>query len=157
MRPAASIEPAEDPFFRRLVSISTGLALAGMLGSLAVFERGSHGKLILRWHWAAIPLVGVGLVLGIQFWRVLWQAQSQNTPAARGRLRRFGILLAVIAVGSFAYPMRYLQPERRAEVFTGLGLAVVVLSAFGWLILKTIQWVNASELKDGETGPEDRS
>ncbi len=146
-------DAAEDPLFRRVVSIATGLAFGGMLATLAVFERGSHGKLSLRWHWAAVPLLLLGLGLGLQFWRILWQAQRKATPEATSRLRRFSIFLAVIAVGSFAYPMRYIQSAQRQDVFIGLGLAVVVLSGFGWVIWKTIQWVNSNEPAEGEIDP----
>ena len=148
-----SSEAAEDPLFRRVVSIATGLAFGGMLATLAVFERGGHGKLSLRWHWAAVPLLLVGLGLGLQFWRILWRAQQDGTPEAASSLRRFSIFLAVIAVGSFLYPIRYIQSAQRQDVFTGLGLAVVVLSGFGWVLWKTIQWVNANEPDDGEIDP----
>lgn len=157
MHPIETTEAAADPFFRRVVSVATGLSFGGMLATLAVFERGSHGKLSLRWHWAAIPLLLLGLGLGLQFWRILWRAQSEDSPAARSNLRRFSIFLALVAVASFAYPMRYIQSGRRGEVFAGLGLAIVVLSGFGFLIWKTIQWVNSNEPKDGEVDtPPDR-
>ena len=153
MSPRATTEAAEDPVFRRVVSVATGLALGGMLATLAVFERGSHGKLSLRWHWAAIPLLVAGLMLGLQFWKTLWRAQQEDTALSRMRLKAFSIFLGVIAVGSFAYPMRYIQGSRRSEVFSGLGLAVLVLGAFGYLIWKTIQWVNANEPADDEVEP----
>jgi|JI10StandDraft_1071094.scaffolds.fasta_scaffold658980_2 hypothetical protein len=157
MAPVETTEAAADPFFRKVVSIATGLAFGGMLATLAVFERGSHGKLSLRWHWAAIPLLLLGLGLGLQFWRILWKAQSEGTPSARTSLRRFSIFLAIVAVTSFAYPMRYIQSGRRGEVFAGLGLAIVVLTCFGFLIWKTIQWVNSNEPEDGQTdAPPDR-
>ena len=150
-----SIEPAADPLFRRLVAISTGLAFGGMLASLAVFERASHGKLALRWHWAAVPLLALGLFLGLRFWNVLWRAQSEGTAVARARLRRFTILLGVVAVASFVYPMRYVQASRMGEVLAGLGLAIVVLAFMGVLIWKTIRWVNDNELPEGQSGTED--
>lgn len=144
-------EAADDPFFRRVVSLATGLAFGGMLATLAVFERGTHGKLSFHWHWAAVPLLLVGLGLGVQFWRILWQAQKEGSPQATSRLRRFTIVLAFIALGSFLYPMRYIQSAQRQDVFIGLGLAVMALSAIGWFIWKTIQWVNANEPAEGET------
>ena len=153
MRTRVTTEAAEDPVFRKVVSVATGLALGGMLATLAVFERGSHGKLSLRWHWAAIPLLLIGLMLGLQFWRTLWRTQREDTARSRSRLKVFSLFLAVIAIGSFAYPMRYIQSGRRSEVFSGLGLAVLVLGAFGYVIWKTIQWVNANEPADEEIEP----
>jgi hypothetical protein len=153
--PRLPVETAADPFFRRLVAVSTGLAFGGMLASLAVFERASHGKLALRWHWAAVPLLGVGLFLGLRFWNVLWRAEEEGTPGARARLRRFTWLLGAVAVASFSYPMRYVQASRMGEVLAGLGLAIVVLAGMGVLIWKTIRWVNENELPDGQPGPDD--
>lgn len=150
------MEAAADPLFRRVVAVSTGLAFGGMLASLAVFERASHGKLALRWHWAAVPLLVTGLGLGLRFWNVLWRAQAEDTPEARARLRRFTVLLGVVAVASFVYPMRYVQASRMGEVLAGLGLAVVALAGMGVLIWRTICWVNENELPDGQPGPEDR-
>lgn len=147
----------EHPFLRRIIAVATGLAFAGMLASLAVVDRGDAGKLVFRWHWAALPLIGVGIWLGWRFWALLWAAEADPSAVSRRRLVRFSVGLAVMAVFSFAYPMRFIQEERRNEVFLGLGLAIVVLSAFGWLIWKTIQWVNENEPRDGEVeGPLDR-
>lgn len=147
----------EQPFLRRVIALATGLAFAGMLASLAVVDRGEAGRLVLHWHWAAVPLIALGLWLGWRFWGLLWAAESDPSPVGRRRLIRFAIGLAAMAMFSFAYPMRFIQEERRNEVFLGLGLAILVLSAFGCLIWKTIQWVNENEPRDGEVdGPLDR-
>lgn len=156
MRERPITEAAADPLFRTVVATATGLALGGMLATLAVFERGSHGKLSFRWHWAAIPLVMIGLGLGLQFWKTLWRAQRENTDRANARLKRFSIFLALVAVGSFAYPMRYIQNDRRADVLSGLALAIVVLSAFGYILWKTILWVNANEPAENQVEPPER-
>lgn len=153
MRAVESTEAAQDPLFRSVVSVATGLAFGGMLATLAVFERGSHGKLSLRWHWGAIPLLLIGLMLGLQFWRILWRAQRDDTASSKANLRGFSIFLGIVAVASFVYPMRYIQSTKRGEVLSGLGLAVFVLSGFGYLIWKTIQWVNANEPKDNDSEP----
>lgn len=156
MQERVSTEAAQDPVFRRVVSVATGLAFGGMLATLAIFERGSHGKLSLRWHWGAIPLVLFGLTLGLQFWRILWRAQQDNTASSKVRFKAISIFLGVVAVVSFAYPIRYIQSTKRAEVLSGLGLAVFVLSGFGYLLWKTIQWVNANEPNENDSEPQDR-
>ena len=148
-------EAAQDPLFRTVVSVATGLAFGGMLATLAVFERGSHGKLSLRWHWGAIPLVLFGLTLGLQFWRILWRAQQDNTVNSKARLKAISIFLGIVALVSFAYPIRYVQSTKRGEVLSGLGLAIFVLSCFGYLIWKTIQWVNANEPNENHSEPPD--
>ncbi len=122
-----------------------------MLATLAIFELGSHGKLSLRWHWGAIPLLLLGLTLGLQFWKILWRAQRDNTSNSKIRLKAFSIFLGIVALVSFSYPMRYIQSTKRGEVLSGLGLAVCVLSGFGYLIWKTIEWVNANEPKENDS------
>lgn len=148
MRDNECTEAAQDPLFRTVVSLATGLAFGGMLATLAIFERGSHGKLAFRWHWAAVPLLGLGVALGLQFWRILWRAQREDSAKSKARLRAFSIFLGVVAIVSFAYPMRYIQSAKRGEVLSGLGLAILVLSGFGYLLWRTIQWVNANEPKE---------
>lgn len=148
--------PGPDPVFRRLISLASGLALGGMLASLAAIELGDHGKLEFRWHWAILPLVGAGLALGFWFWNVLWQAQSSGAPAAKKRLRNVSILLGIVALTSFWYPMKFVQAERRQDVLIGLGMAFLVLSVFGWLIYKTIRLVSENEPRDGEVDPPEK-
>jgi hypothetical protein len=152
------VEAAEDPFFRQLVSLASSLAISGMLASLAAVEKGAvSGRLEFHWHWAVLPLGLIGLGLGHVFWRLLWQAQRDNRVESQRRVRWFAALLGLIAISSFLYPLRYLQPERRSDVFIGFGLAVVVLTAFGFLIAYTIRMVGENEPRDGECDPPDES
>ncbi len=156
MKPTPPVEFAADPRFRWLVSAGSSASLGGMLASLAAVGLGTAGKLVFEPNAWMLPLFAIGAALGWMFWKLVWRAQAENTPAARRRLRLFAILLAVVAMGSFAYPLRFLQPARRFDVFFGLGLAVIVLTSMGVLIYKTIRWVESGEPKDGEIeGPEE--
>lgn len=147
-RPA--VEAAADPLFRRVVSAVSSLAIGAMLASVGAVTRGTFGKLEFHWSWAIPPLLIAGLVLGHMFWRLLWRAQREGSAASSNRLRRFTILLGIVAVGSFAYPIRYVQGNRLQEVLIGLGLAIVVLTGIGLVIYKTIRWLNEGEPRDGE-------
>ncbi|MSU34629.1 MAG: hypothetical protein EXS36_05880 [Pedosphaera sp.] len=140
-----------DRFFQQLVAMATGLAFAGMLASLAAVEVGAGGKLVLRWHWAIAPLVILGLVIGVGFWRLVFRSAAHETNLSHRRLRQAAAGLAGMAITSFLYPLRFVQPDRRNEVLIGLVLAIVVLSFVGWLVWKTISWVTENELKDGES------
>ena len=156
VKPNPPVEFAADPMFRWLVTAGSSASLGGMVASLAAVDRGPAGKLVFEPNLWMLPLFAIGAALGWIFWKLLWRAQAENTPAGRRRLRGFAILLAVVAMGSFSYPLRFLQPERRFDVFVGLGLAIVVLSSVGMLIYRTIRWMEAGEPKDGETdGPDE--
>lgn len=140
-----------DRSFQQLVAAATGLAFAGMLASLAAIEVGAGGKLVLRWHWAIGPLVVLGLVIGVSFWRLVFRSAAHETYLGRRRLKRAALGLAAMAITSFLYPLRFVGPDRRNEVLIGLALAFVVLSFVGWLLWKAIAWATENELKDGES------
>ncbi len=140
-----------DRFFQQVVAVATGLAFAGMLASLAAVEVGSGGKLVLRWHWAIGPLVLLGLLIGIRFWQLVFRSAAQETNLSHRRLKQAAAGLAAMSITAFLYPLRFVQPERRNEVFIGLALAILVLSFVAWLLWKTISWVTENELKDGES------
>ena len=50
----------------------------------------------------------------------------------------------LIAFGCFLFPLRLVSEAKCFEVIWGLSSALVVLAVFGWIIFKTIQWVEAS-------------
>lgn len=106
---------------------------------------------MLRWHWAIGPLVLLGLVIGIRFWQLVFRSAAQETNLSHRRLKQAAAGLVTMAITAFLYPLRFVQPERRNEVFIGLALAIVVLSLVAWLLWKTICWVTENELKDGES------
>ena len=140
-----------DRFFQQLVAIATGLAFAGMLASLAAVEIGAGGKLVLRWHWAILPLVVLGLIIGVSFWRLVFRSAAHESNRSRRHLKQAAAGLALMAISAFLYPLRFVQSERRSEVLIGLALAIAVLTFVGWLLWKTISWVTENELKDGES------
>ena len=123
-----------------------------MLGSLACLSRGPSGKLLIAWSPWVIPWAALGFVAGLNFWRLLWRAEAEQLThgPARRRLIRYSLVLGVGSFASFVYPIRFVDPVRRTEVLLGLGMALLVLSFVGWLILMAIRWVSANELKDGE-------
>jgi len=149
---AAASNGRLDGFFLRLVSWSTAMAFAGMLGTLACMSRGANGKLTYALNLWILPWAALGFTAGLYFWRLLWQAEAETNPAApaRQRLIRYSVAMGIGAFVSFVYPIRFVDPTRRTEVLLGLGLALTVLSFMGWLIFNAIRWVSANELKDGE-------
>lgn len=152
MNATPSAPPAANAF-TRIISLATALGLAGMLGSLACLSSGPQGRFVVGWNLWSLPLGALGFILGIYFWRLLWQAEAEteaNRPARR-RLFRYSIFLGVTAFSCFIYPIRFVDPARRLEIFWGLFMAIGALSFMGWLIYQVIRWVSANDLKDGES------
>lgn len=139
--------------FARITSLSTALSFAGMLGVLACMSRGPKGRFVIGWSPWSLALGAVGFMAGLWFWHLLWQAEAEPEGPRPGRRRliRYSVLLGGVAFGCFVYPIRFVDPVRRTEVFIGLGSALVVLAFVGWFIFQTIRWVHSTELKDGET------
>lgn len=133
----------QNPQFRRLLTASTAMAFGGMLGSLGVVGRNKDG-LQFQFHWSAPVLFVFGATLAVVFWRLIFRFDQGGSSNLSRRLWVVGAALLTIAFGSFLYPLRLVSPDKRLEVIFGISLALVVLSGFGWLIFKTIRWVEES-------------
>ena len=134
---------SKAPFLRRVVVVSSALALGGMLGSLGVVGRDLEG-LKFEFHWSVPILFAVGAVLAVLFWRVIFQFDAGASVGKNKLLKLSGGTLLLIAFGCFLFPLRLVSEAKRLEVIWGLSSALVVLSGFGWIIFNTIQWVEAS-------------
>jgi hypothetical protein len=84
----------------------------------------------------------------VGFWRLIFRFDEGVSEDKSKRLWRAGAVLLVVAVGCFLYPLRLVSPEKRLEVILGLSSALVVLSAIGWLIFKTIRWVEEASREE---------
>jgi len=142
--------PDNDPVFRRVLVISTALAFGGMLASLALFEDGPGG-LLLRFHWAAVPLFLSGCLVAALFWRLVFRVALRGDAASGRRLRLMVAGLGLMAIAAFFYPLRFVSAEKRMDVLFGMGLAFVVLGLAMTMWWKVIRWLSADEPKDGET------
>ena len=140
----------KDRQFRSVVVLGTALAFGGMLGSLGVVGRDREG-LHFSFHWSAPVLFLVGAALAVGFWRLIFRFDEGVSEDKSKRLWRAGAVLLVVAVGCFLYPLRLVSPEKRLEVVFGLSSALVVLSAIGWLIFKTIRWVEEASRAEEES------
>lgn len=155
MSAKATASPAADSSgrgFQFVLTASTALGFGGMLGSLPLVNRGPAG---IEWHfhWAAVPLFALGAVAGILYWRLVYRLQSDSDPThARQKLKRASLAVIPIGIFGFLYPLRFIEPARRTEVFIGLAIASTVLTLVGFVLVGLIKWLNENEPPDGSTG-----
>ncbi len=140
----------KDRQFRRVLVLATALAFGGMLGSLGVVGRDREG-LHFSFHWSVPVLFAIGALLAVGFWRLIFRFDDGVSEDKSKRLWRAGAALLVVAFGCFLYPLRLVSPAKRMEVILGMSSALVVLSAFGWLIFKTIRWVEEASRAEEES------
>jgi hypothetical protein len=141
--------------FRRVLVVSTALAFGGMLGSLGVVGRNDHG-LEFKLHWSAPLLFLGGCAAAAILWRTVFQFETGSDNRKRRRLIQVGTALGIVAFGCFLFPLRFVTPEKRFEVMAGIGLALLVLGAFGWILLQTIRWVEAASRDEEARADRDR-
>lgn len=145
LAPTARVKSNADCAFERIAAVGTASAFAIVLGSLAcVVPAGAQG-LDFRWHWVAVVWGAVGLAGGWRLWHLLWRVQAEPTPRARRRLLRYCFLLLLGGVAAFAYPFRFVAPEKFQDVLTGLGAAVIVLTFAGWMLFRLFRSLSREE------------
>jgi len=146
------IEPTSraERAFRFVLMFSTALGFGALLGTLPLAERGVAG---IQWrlHWASLPLFAIGMMAGIWFWRLVYRlGATTDETLARKRLKLGAFAIIPLGIIGFLYPLRFIEPARRTEVFIGLGMAVAVLSLVGVVLVGLIRWLNENEPPDGQ-------
>ena len=124
----------DDKSFRALMSISAGLGLSVMVGSLASIQLGPDGGFQFAWHWSiVIWMIATGF-LNALFWKSLWRYDKDKTVQNKRKLIRMSALLVLLGIGSFLYPIRFIAAIHHSEVVPGLITAAIFLGILGWLM-----------------------
>jgi hypothetical protein len=124
----------QDPALRRIIVVSTGLAFGAMLGSLAAFRMGHGGALQLRWHWSTLGAMAIVAFWNSRFWRAVWETQDHPSRKATRHLFFYLIALVLLGIGSFLYPIQFVEQSYRNGILKGVLTAAVFLGTLGWLI-----------------------
>lgn len=138
-QPAPGPEQPSFRLFRRIATAATALGFAAVLGSVACVQPAEGQGLEFQWHWFAVLWILLGAAAGWRLWHLLWRAQTDPRPAARRALVRYGIVLAVGGLLVFAYPFRFVAPQKFRDVLTGLGAAALVLAFVGWMLYRLVK------------------
>ena len=129
----------QDRTLRRIVVGSTGLGISLMLASVAAVQFGKANALQFAWHWSIAVVMALGFIWNASFWKLIWRIDESPTLNLRKKLTGSFAFLAVIGLGTFLYPIRFVSAEYHLEISRGLITAVVFLAVMGTLIYKVGQ------------------
>ena len=137
--------------FLRTAMLATSGGLGLMLASLASVEN-VDGSFRFVWSvWVVVAFAG-GLGLGMFYWRAAFQLGSDtpNSAAAIKRMNTFKIVSAVLifaALFAFLYPMKFVRPDKREDVRSGLIMVpfFVIPVVTMWYVVK--RYIDADAAK----------
>jgi len=138
----------EDRLFRAFVMISSALGIGGVVSSLTLLSSGPNG---FEFHWSnlALPAFLIGALLSTGYWWIVFRMSSRSTVAEQKFLTIASILMLVLGVVAFLYPIRFIPQQKRADVIIGLSAAILVLGTIGYIIYSLVHWLE----QDSEEGP----
>ena len=71
------------------------------------------------------------------YWKMVERMATEKAPQQRKKkFVVFSIGLVLVGLVSFAYPMKFIPPEKRADVFIGLALATACVTGVGVVMWK---------------------
>lgn len=128
----------------RIASFATAVGFGFGAASMQALEKTSSG---LSFDFSAMTAVAfiIGAVIALGFWRLLARSLAADKPNTKA-LNAAVAGLVVMAIAGFLYPLRFVAEEKYADLWIGLGLAVMALSLVGAVLWKLIRILN----KDAE-------
>jgi hypothetical protein len=121
--------PADNSrVLNRIIVSGLSIAFSALIASLETLRPASSG-FAFEFSWKTLASFVVGLAVVVPCFRAIVYSQS--------RRRRFSALVVVglIGVGSFFYPLRFVPREKYSAIFGGLALAAMALFIVGALLL----------------------
>jgi ABC-type nickel/cobalt efflux system permease component RcnA len=122
-----------DRTFFGIVSWSTALCFGGVVASLESLYKDQSG---FAFHINAATFItfALGTVAGLAYWRI---------ASISGLVRKVSsLLLVLLGVGAFLYPLRFLPREKFTEVFEGFVAAVFVLSLGAFILWRVTRFLD---------------
>src|SRR5215217_7731413 len=88
------------------------------------------------------------------YWKMVERMATEKAPQQRKKkFLVFSIGLVLVGLVSFAYPMKFIPAEKRADVFIGLALAAACITGVGVVMWKVKRFLDA-DLKRSEENDE---
>jgi cytochrome bd-type quinol oxidase subunit 2 len=146
------MSPAEKSNTSALFNIASygaALAFGVMVATLFALERTPHG-LSFKLNAAAVISFLVAAPVTFFYWRLIARMATERAPEQRRKkFIVFSVGLLLIGVMAFLYPLKFVPPEKRKDVFIGLALAFGCIGGVGLVMLKVRQFLEA-DLKHSE-------
>lgn len=131
------VEEAKESSFRKVMVWSTGLGLAALFGSMAALRPGDGRWLQFGWNWMILVWAVAAWLLNGRWWAAVLEMQDRPNPESRKRLLRYSVLLGLLGLAAFLYPIRFAAGEHYRALTEGLIKAVAALSFVGWMLYRT--------------------
>jgi hypothetical protein len=141
----------QDSGFIRIVVGSTGLGLALMVGSLAAVQVNGAQHYQFGWNWTVPVWMLVAVYGNGRFWSSVWRAQNDPTQKNKRSAIIHALGLATLAIGSFLYPLRFIETAHLLPVARGLATAVIFLSILAIILVQISHALTETEKAAKET------
>jgi hypothetical protein len=112
----------------------TGLTLGVMLGSLGALTGHGSSGFIFEWRWWSVVGFLIGFAWNVRVWNIVWKVQANPTAANKSVLGKHLLITALIGLGAFLYPIRFVAGANYLQLAHGLSLAAVALTGVGTMI-----------------------
>jgi hypothetical protein len=146
------MSPAEKSNTSALFNIASygaALAFGVLVATLFALERTPHG-LSFKLNAAAVISFLVAAPVTFFYWRLIARMATERAPEQRRKkFIVFSVGLLLIGVMAFLYPLKFVPPEKRKDVFIGLALAFGCIGGVGLVMLKVRKFLEA-DLKHSE-------
>lgn len=135
--------------FFRIAGVGSSLAFGAMVASLFALDHGPSG-FSFRLNALTVIAFVIAAATGWYYWKLVARMATEKAPAQRRKkFIVFSVGLVLVGVVGFFYPMKFIPPEKRKDVFIGLALAFGVLSGVALVMRKVIKFLE-SDLKKSE-------
>ncbi|MBC8001815.1 MAG: hypothetical protein H7X97_04425 [Opitutaceae bacterium] len=142
------METPETKMFFRIVALSIAVSFGALSSSLVSLQHDSTGFHFVFNIWTIISFV-LTAVAAWCYWSLLvtFRPKTGRSNATRrgnmARLILYAAPLLVVGTFGFLYPLKFVSsPEKKLEIAQGLGLAIFVLSALGFLLWRVTRFID---------------
>ncbi|HMJ89587.1 MAG TPA: hypothetical protein VK530_07205 [Candidatus Acidoferrum sp.] len=134
-----------DSTLFRIAGVGAALAFGAMVASLFALRSTSAG-LAFEVNVLAVVAFLASAAVAWFYWRLVARMAENKSPEQwKKKFVSFSVALLAVGVIAFAYPLRFIPPDKRADVFIGLALAIGVLTGVGFVMWQVIKFLNADQ------------